>query len=104
MRPMEFLSIDVETANADMLSICQIGIASFRDGVLVGEWETLIDPEDYFDPINVSVHGIEESDVLSAPKLIEVFAKITSLLPKKSVLATRILTVYRWIRLSLNTN
>jgi DNA polymerase-3 subunit epsilon len=34
---MEFLSIDVETANPDMSSICQIGIASFKDGVLVGE-------------------------------------------------------------------
>jgi DNA polymerase-3 subunit epsilon len=80
---MEFLSIDVETANPDMSSICQIGIASFKNGVLVSEWETLIDPEDYFDPINVSVHGIEERDVLSAPKLIEVFAKITSLISEK---------------------
>jgi DNA polymerase-3 subunit epsilon len=80
---MEFLSIDVETANPDMSSICQIGIASFKNGVLVDEWETIIDPEDYFDPINVSVHGIEESDVLSAPTLIEVFAKITSLISEK---------------------
>lgn len=77
---MEFLSIDVETANPDMSSICQIGIASFKDGVLVSEWSSLIDPEDYFDPMNVSVHGISESDVSSAPKFSEVFTVISSLL------------------------
>lgn len=77
---MEFLSIDVETANPDMSSICQIGIASFRDGVLVKEWASFINPEDYFDPVNVSVHGIRESDVSSAPKFSDVFAEITSLL------------------------
>lgn len=80
---MEFLSVDVETANPDMSSICQIGIASFKDGVLVDEWDTLIDPEDYFDFINISVHGIQESDVESAPKLIEVFSQISSLMSGK---------------------
>ena len=35
---MEFVALDVETANADMASICQIGIAQFRDGSLVEDW------------------------------------------------------------------
>ena len=32
---MEFVVIDVETANANLASICQVGIASFRNGELV---------------------------------------------------------------------
>lgn len=66
---MEFVSIDVETANADMSSICQIGIACYRDRSLVGEWKSYVDPEDYFDEINISIHGIEEATVKGAPKL-----------------------------------
>lgn len=39
---MEFVAIDVETANADMASICQIGLAKYKDGVLEKEWSSLI--------------------------------------------------------------
>ncbi len=31
---MDFVVVDVETANADLSSICQVGIASFRGGLL----------------------------------------------------------------------
>jgi DNA polymerase-3 subunit epsilon len=43
---MEFVAIDVETANADMSSVCQIGMAVFIDGILSSEWKTYVDPED----------------------------------------------------------
>lgn len=66
---MRFVAIDIETANPDMSSICQIGIAEFADGNLVGEWSTLIDPEDYFDEVNISIHGIEPQMVKGQPKL-----------------------------------
>ena len=62
-----FVSLDVETANADMASICQIGIATFERGELVDRWVSLVDPGDYFDPINVSIHGITEDAVRGAP-------------------------------------
>jgi DNA polymerase-3 subunit epsilon len=48
---MQFVAIDVETANPDFASICQIGLARFKDGQLVDTWEALIDPDDYFDGI-----------------------------------------------------
>lgn len=64
---MRFVAIDVETANADMASICSIGVAAFENGALTSEWYSLIDPDDYFDPVNVSIHGIQESDVQGAP-------------------------------------
>src|SRR3989344_6263820 len=73
---MEFAAIDVETANADMSSICQIGVAVFRNGRLVEEWKTYIDPEDYFDGINISIHGIDESTVKGAPVISDVSREI----------------------------
>lgn len=65
---MQFAAIDVETANADLSSICQIGVAIFRDGTYADSWSSLIDPEDEFDGINVAIHGIDEQKVRGAPK------------------------------------
>lgn len=65
---MNFVAIDVETANPDFASICQVGVAAFRDGMLHDTWESLVDPEDYFDEMNVAVHGINERAVRGAPK------------------------------------
>jgi DNA polymerase III subunit epsilon len=66
---MHFVAIDVETANADMGSICQIGVAKFVEGQFSEEWSTLVDPEDYFDEVNISIHGIEPGMVRGKPKL-----------------------------------
>lgn len=74
---MEFIAIDVETANADMTSICQIGIAKFKNSQLIDEWSSLIDPEDYFDSINIGIHGITEKDVAGAPKFSEVVSDLS---------------------------
>lgn len=73
---MEFVAIDVETANADMASICQIVLAMFKDGKLVDEWSSLVNPEDYFDPINVGIHGIKEQDITDAPSFPQIFAEL----------------------------
>ena len=67
-----FNAIDVETANADRASICQIGIVHVRDGEIVDRWQTLVNPEDWFDPWNVGIHGIDEDDVRGSPTMPEV--------------------------------
>jgi DNA polymerase-3 subunit epsilon len=64
-----FIALDVETANADMASICQIGIVKYENGNVVDEWNSLIDPEDYFDGFNVAIHGINDNDVDGSPKV-----------------------------------
>ncbi len=64
---MDFVALDVETANADMASICQIGAARYANGALIDEWKTYVDPQDYFDGMNVTIHGIHESTVAGAP-------------------------------------
>lgn len=77
---MEFIALDVETANPDMSSICQIGIVKYKDGVVVDEWVTLVNPEDYFFFANIDVHGITEEDVEGAPTFPEVYEKLKSYL------------------------
>lgn len=62
-----FFVIDVETANADCSSICQVGIVEFCATGVANEWSTLVDPEDDFDWFNVSIHGIEPYQVRGAP-------------------------------------
>ena len=73
---MDFVAIDVETANSDMASICQIGLAKYKGGTLEKEWLSLINPEDYFYDINISIHGINEKDVSNAPTLPEISSQL----------------------------
>jgi len=69
---MSFVALDVETANADLSSICQIGLARYEDRRLESSWRSLINPEDEFDPINIAIHGITEEAVKNAPTIPEV--------------------------------
>lgn len=70
---MNFLAIDVETANSDMASICQIGFVIYENGQIKREWSSLINPEDYFDFWNESIHNITEDDVIHSPKFNEIY-------------------------------
>jgi DNA polymerase-3 subunit epsilon len=64
---MKFVVVDVETANPQMSSVCQIGVVGFDGGRETFADSLLIDPEDYFDPFNVRLHGIEPARVVGAP-------------------------------------
>src|SRR5438105_3219692 len=77
---MRFVAIDFETANACLSSICQIGVVTFDDSAHTDTWQTLINPDDYFDGMNVSIHGIDEDDVKDAPTFPEVYEKLCGLL------------------------
>lgn len=75
-----FVVIDVETANPDLESICQIGVVRFAPDGTCSRWKSLINPEDYFDPINVGIHGIDESSVSGAPTFSEVHETLVQML------------------------
>jgi len=75
---VNFVVIDVETANADLASICQVGIASFRDGALAESWVSLVNPKDYFSSFNVAIHHIDEHQVKGAPTWREIFPEVAS--------------------------
>lgn len=63
----EFVALDVETANQDFSSICSVGAVRFCEGAESDVMYSLVDPEDWFDDLNVSIHGIKDSDVRGAP-------------------------------------
>jgi DNA polymerase-3 subunit epsilon len=82
---MDFIAIDFETANPDLASICQLGAVSFEGGKAVKTWQTLINPEDYFHPVNVSIHGIDEDMVKKAPKFPKIFDSLRRVIAKQLV-------------------
>lgn len=82
---MQFRAIDIETANANMRSICQIGIATFDGADIIHEWKSYVDPKEHFDFINVGIHGIDQSAVKGAPTLKELYPFISKLLSNQIV-------------------
>ncbi len=77
---MTFNAIDVETANANRSSICQVGIVRIRNGEIKEELSELINPESPFSPFNVALHGIDEDAVRDSPTVPQVATKLRSLL------------------------
>ncbi|GAA3872817.1 exonuclease domain-containing protein [Celeribacter arenosi] len=61
-----FVAVDVETANGNQGSICQIGLAMVRPDGRVETFGVLIDPRQKFDDFNIALHGIDEAAVENA--------------------------------------
>lgn len=74
--PEKFVAIDFETANADLASICQVGVVTFENGDVVESWGSLVNPQDYFDWINIDIHGIDEAAVRDAPTFQQIYGEI----------------------------
>lgn len=67
---LNFVGFDVETANGDWGSICQIGVVRVIDGIEVESQSWLCAPPsgiDHFDPANVAIHGITQEQVAGEP-------------------------------------
>jgi DNA polymerase-3 subunit epsilon len=84
---MDFVAIDVETANADLASICQIGIFAFENGSVKESWQSLVNPEDYFHSINTSIHGIDQRGVKGAPTFPRIYESVRERLTNAVVAA-----------------
>ena len=74
---MNFVALNFETTNADLSSICQVGLDSFRDGEVAETLTTLVDADDYFDPIDTSIHGIDEDRVRGASRFHEIYSQLS---------------------------
>jgi DNA polymerase-3 subunit epsilon len=82
---MNFVALDVETSNPDLASICQIGIVTFSNGVVVDKWQSLVNPEDYFNGMNVYLHGITEEKVMDAPNFQQVYSDLKKLIENRVI-------------------
>ncbi len=70
MHGLDFTAIDFETANSKRGSVCAVGLAKVRNGVVVDTASWLIKPPPgvhEFVPRNIEVHGIRPADVRMAP-------------------------------------
>lgn len=85
--PNRFVAFDVETANYDMSSICQVGVVTFESGTVIDSWGALIDPQVFFHHVHVSIHGINEETVRGAPTFSDVSKRLCAALAG-SVVAT----------------
>ena len=80
--PFRFVALDVETANGNASSICQIGIACVgRDGA-ISVHSTLVNPLQDFARFNVKLHGIDAEAVRYAPGFADAFAAMAPLLER----------------------
>lgn len=85
--PNAFVAVDVETANGDMASICQIGFARFADGRLVDNWSWRVHPQTYFSTANIAIHGIRPGDVTHAPDWAAVYERVAETLAGRIVVS-----------------
>lgn len=75
---IDFVALDIETANRSRGSVCSLGAVRVRDGRVVEQFATLVRPPvPGFEVMNVRVHGIRESDVAEAPDWATVHQRFT---------------------------
>jgi DNA polymerase III subunit epsilon len=84
--PFRFIALDVETANSDAASICQIGLACVRHDGTVHVTSSLVDPEQRFSGFNVTLHGIGPDEVRGAATFPVVLAQIAPLLGQQLII------------------
>ncbi len=58
-----FVAVDVETANSNNHSICQIGLAMVAGTGDIHTASFLVNPKERFDDFNVQLHGVDEKAV-----------------------------------------
>jgi len=67
---LDFVALDIETANSNRGSVCAMGAVVVRRGEVAESYTWLTRPPaslDWFDSFNVMLHGIREEDVRSQP-------------------------------------
>lgn len=87
----EFIAIDFETANEQRRSACAVGLVLFgSDGQLADSYYQLLHPHpdvDYFNPVNVWVHGITAGDVADAPQWSQIADQVASFIGDRPIVA-----------------
>ncbi len=74
---LNFTAIDFETANEKRHSLCAIGVARVRNGVITENWKQYVRPAELrFANINRSVHGIPDGVLIASPDLVELWEEM----------------------------
>ena len=87
---LDFVAIDVETANDDWGSICQIGVVRYTNGQAGASDSWLCTPPpglERFDALNIGIHGITPDDVADAPAFGDVLGDVVAAVGELPVVA-----------------
>ncbi len=77
-----FVALDVETANNNRGSICQLGLAMVDHSGVIKTASFMIDPEVHFAAFNVQLHGIGPETVAGEPRFIDVIEPLRDFLTR----------------------
>ncbi len=85
----EFIAFDLETTGLDAASdeIIEIGIARFRDGELVDQYQSLIKPSKPIPPEITQLTGIDPEDVEDQPRIHEVLDDVARVMGDLPIVA-----------------
>ncbi len=81
-RTYRFVAVDVETANRQHSSICQVGLAMVPASGDIETLSILVDPEQGFETFNVDLHGIDEATVKDASTFEHILQMLRPLLER----------------------
>jgi len=82
---VDYLVLDVETANYNRASICQIGLVTVKSNQITNKRSWLINPQCDFGSIHESIHGINQEKIVDAPLFVDVFEEIQTSLESNVV-------------------
>lgn len=95
---VKWSSLDVEYADVYLPSICQIAIVDWDDAQIIGEFCRYINPDCEFQAFLQKRHGIQESDVASAPFLYDIWDEICGHLSGRVVVVNHASQTVRALR------
>lgn len=87
---LDFVAVDVETANSQRGSVCAVGVAEVENGQIVRTQNWLCRPPailDSFDGTNTSIRGIRSADVTDQPSFEECLARLVDTVGGRPVMA-----------------
>lgn len=74
-----YFAYDVETANYDYSTICQIGLVKFEEGRIIESWDFLINPQTK-DFMFTNIHGITYDMVKDKPTFEAIYSKLLNII------------------------
>ena len=81
----KILAIDFETANEFHDKACSVGIAIYENGEITVSKEFLINPETYFNQMNINIHGLTQSMVKDAPTFPTIWKRIFDMIDNRTL-------------------
>ncbi len=76
---MRYTAFDVETPNQKNDRMSAIGVALIEDGMIVQEYDTIVDPMTFFEPFHIELTGITPEMAKKSPTFPEVWNEIAPL-------------------------